>query len=242
MPEEKQKKRRLECDHGARGGGGVATSTLPRERESFFFFRLVVSVCLERKLRPPHFGPDVVSSMRSTRWRGQRGEKRSATGTKMDSLFQSLDPHLSFSLPYPLRASQPSCRLLLHRRDPRPSASATRPRGPSLREVGESRGKPFPVPWDAQSLFLPSRRERGERERSERERERERKKKLVSTFPPCSSFLHSHSFLRSSLVCSFSEKAKAKKAFPIKKSALAYHSLFSPPLVCLFSIEKQMSA
>ena len=135
-----------------------------------------MSVCLERKLRPPHFGPEVVSSMRSTRWRGQRGEKRSATGTKMDSLFQSLDPHLSFSLPYPLRASQPSCRLLLHRRDPRPSASATRPRGPSLREVGESRGKPFPVPWDAQSLFLPSRRERGERERSEREREREEKK------------------------------------------------------------------
>ena len=187
-----------------------------RERESFFF-RLVVSVCLERKLRPPHFGPDVVSSMRSTRWRGQRGEKRSATGTKMDSLFQSLDPHLSFSLPYPLRASQPSCRLLLHRRDPRPSASATRPRGPSLREVGESRGKPFPVPWDAQSLFLPSRRERGERERSERERERERGKKnlfqlfrRVRVFCTPTLFFAPRSF-------ALSEKAKAKKAFPIKK-------------------------
>lgn len=86
------------------------------------------------------------------------------------------------------------------------------------------------------SFFPPEEREGGEREKRAT---RERKKNLFSTFPSCSSFLHSHSFLRS---FALSKKAKAKKAFPIKKSALAFHSLFSPPLVCLFSDEKQMSA
>ena len=83
------------------------------------------------------------------------------------------------------------------------------PRPETLRVSDEASRSIAPIsrrkPWEAlprslgraESLSSLSKRERGERERSERARERERKKKLVSTFPPCSSFLHSHSFLRS---------------------------------------------
>ena len=136
-----------------------------RERE-FFFFRLVVSVCLERKLRPPHFWSrrSLIDAIYALARSKGREKKRNRDKNGLVISITRPPPLLFSSLPVE------SIAALLPPAPPPPRPETLRVSDEASRSIApRSRRKP----WEAlprslgraESLSSLSKRERGEREK-----------------------------------------------------------------------------